>query len=352
MLNPQSSTAEPSSLSSALPPPGASPVPIVTVILTVFRRTTYLELAIRSVLAQSLTSFELIVSDDAASHATRRLCARFSYDPRLRYRANPRTLGPALNVAAALREARAPYATILNDDDLMAPAMLETLTAPLLQDPRLAVAFGEHNFISSNGSALPALTQATSLFWERTGLRPGPVPAPLTSLLRGIVFFVMGALFRVSSCQPAWFEPQVQGAYDHWLALRFALSGCRFHFVGQKLFDYRVHSDSQSALIGPEAASAQVYLFSALLHESLSAADRALAERNLARRLFVLGRDRLYFGNTAAARIAFGRSVRMRFAPKPLAGLFLTLWPARARLAALRSWRRLRALLAPFPLPS
>lgn len=362
----------------------ARAVPLVTVILTVFRRTTYLELAIRSVLAQTFTSFELIITDDAASSATRALCERFAQDPRLRYRANARTLGPALNVAAALREARAPYAAILNDDDLMAPTMLETLMAPLLKDSGLAVAFGEHGFIAADGSALPEVTQATSLFWASAGLRPGPVPAPLTLVLRGVVFLVMGAVFRVNSCQTGWFIPEVGGAYDHWLALRLALSGSRFYFVAQRLFQYRAHPDSQSALLTPEAAEAQVYPYTELLKERLSVNERALAESRLAEHLFVLGRDCLYFGHTADARRAFLRSVRLRFGrnlvcprspglslarfaqgkpddsteascsgyplatgSKSLLGLLLTFCPPRSRLALLGCWRRLRAINAP-----
>lgn len=296
---------------------------ILTIILTVCRRTTYLHQAIRSVLAQTFPAFELLVTDDSNSPHVRRICASFA-DPRLRYRANPQTLGAPLNVAAALREARGPYTAIMNDDDLMLPAMLHTLLQPFARHPDLALAFGRHAFINSQGAPLTDATRQNARLWQRSGLAPGLLPRPLPILLCGVVFLVMGALFRTSAANPAWLLPEISHAYDHWLALRLARSGAPFFFIDQTLFHYRAHPDSQSALPGPEKAAPQVRLYSTLLQENLPPAERSLVRQNLAHQLFVLGRDRLYSRDYPAARRAFFTSARFRPSPKPLLGLLLT----------------------------
>jgi len=104
--------------------------PLVSVILTAFKHSQYLDAAIRSVLAQTMTDFELVVTDDADSKTTRTSCHRFWQDRRVRYRANSQRLGALMNIASALREVRGEFVTILNDDDQMEPDMLEALLPP------------------------------------------------------------------------------------------------------------------------------------------------------------------------------------------------------------------------------
>jgi glycosyltransferase involved in cell wall biosynthesis len=57
--------------------------PQVTVLLPVYKGLPYLEAAVRSVLAQSFTDFELLVINDASPDASRELLAAIA-DPRLR----------------------------------------------------------------------------------------------------------------------------------------------------------------------------------------------------------------------------------------------------------------------------
>ncbi len=327
-------------------------MPLVCVILTVARRTDYLAAAIRSVLTQTCSDFELIVTDDANSPSARAICARFAAEPRLRYRANSSPLGVPLNLAAALRDTRAPFLAILNDDDLLAPSMLGSLLGPLQRHPEIDVAFGARWLIDARGRVLDASTQATARLWRQVGLRPGLVADPFHLALRGVGFLVMGALVRKSALDLAWLVPEVEGAYDHWLTLRLARTGQPFFFLDQRLFYYRLHPDSESARVAPEKAACQVYILSSLLRENLSPGERIAVEDSLAAHLFTLGRDRLYFGNPPAARMAFAASARLRPRLKTVAGLLLTRIPGRSRRMLFRAWRTLRGIAAPLPRPA
>src|SRR6185503_19365674 len=61
-----------------------SPPPLVSVVLASFVRPQFLVASIESVLAQSMSDFELIVADDGSGERTRALLRSFERDPRVR----------------------------------------------------------------------------------------------------------------------------------------------------------------------------------------------------------------------------------------------------------------------------
>ena len=87
--------------------------PKATVIVTVFRRTQFLRQALMSALHQTFRSLEIIVTDDSSSSEIKAICDSF-HDSRIRYRANTATLGVALNLRTAMKEAGGKYIAILN----------------------------------------------------------------------------------------------------------------------------------------------------------------------------------------------------------------------------------------------
>jgi cellulose synthase/poly-beta-1,6-N-acetylglucosamine synthase-like glycosyltransferase len=105
--------------------------PTCTVVLNTYNRASVLPRALSSVLAQTLTSFEVIVVDDGSTDDTASVIGGFS-DQRIRYvhQANA-GLSLARNRGAA--EAKGRFVTFLDDDDRVEPTWLE----------RFAGAFGD-----------------------------------------------------------------------------------------------------------------------------------------------------------------------------------------------------------------
>ena len=178
--------------------------PLLSVILTVCERTQYLEAAIRSVLAQTVSDLEVIVTDDADCETTRRICGRFSDDRRLRYRANSARLGALLNIGAALREARGEFATVLNDDDQMEVNMLEALLPPLVKHKNCVLSFGDRWMMNSSGRTLRQLSCATSELRGLQNLTEGFVQAPFSLALRSGILIGMGIMFRREALRQEW----------------------------------------------------------------------------------------------------------------------------------------------------
>ena len=92
---------------------------LVSVILTVYKRTEYLAEALRSALNQFFPDFEIIVADDSGTAAAREIVANFGDGGRVKYLSNPTTLGVARSLVRAVGEARGRYIAILNDDDIL-----------------------------------------------------------------------------------------------------------------------------------------------------------------------------------------------------------------------------------------
>ena len=321
-------------------------VPLVTVVLTVFKRTRYLAEAISSVLRQTLPSLELIVTDDGDTEAARLICAKFQTDARLRYRSNPHALGVPLNIAKALFEARGKYLAILNDDDLIEPDMLKRLVTSLECDPSLVLAFGNYKVIDHEGRDMPNLTHELMRLRSREKLLSGKVDQPFDFALRHGLMVGMGCIFRRTACDVNWLVPEVAGAYDYWLTVNLARTGGGFYFVSETLMAWRQHEDSESARVSPEKPAPEVFIYESLSRLDLPNEAQRFVKNQLANYLNSLGCHRLlHEGKPSAARHAILQSLRIRPRPSGLVYFAISFFPANRRLFVMNLWLRFRRKL-------
>lgn len=122
----------------------------VSVCIPTYNRYEYLREAIRSILEQTYTDYELIVSDDASTDSTRELVDSFRQD-RVRYHHNARNLGPVANWNRCIELARGKYITFLADDDLMLSENLERKVHVLEEYPSVGLVHSNAIVIGSKG---------------------------------------------------------------------------------------------------------------------------------------------------------------------------------------------------------
>lgn len=113
-------------------------VPSVSVLIIVYNRAHTIGAAVRSVLAQTMTDFELVVVDDGSSDGTPEVVASFT-DPRVRLVRSDTNLGIPLARNRALAEARGRYIAWLDSDDLCHPERLAVQRAYLERHPEIAM---------------------------------------------------------------------------------------------------------------------------------------------------------------------------------------------------------------------
>ncbi|HEX7705591.1 MAG TPA: glycosyltransferase family 2 protein, partial [Thermoanaerobaculia bacterium] len=109
--------------------------PPLTVFTTFFRPDReHLDEAIRSVLAQSYTTFEYLLINDGDREESERILAAFP-DPRIRILDNERRLGLMRSRQRGLSEARGELIALLDSDDIAAPDRLARQVAFLGDHP-------------------------------------------------------------------------------------------------------------------------------------------------------------------------------------------------------------------------
>lgn len=100
--------------------------PLVTVIMPAYRARNYIEAAVRSVMAQTLTDWELIVIDDCSGDETPELVRALEReDDRIRLVCNEQNMGVARTRNRGMDLARGKYIALLDSDDVWLPEKLE-----------------------------------------------------------------------------------------------------------------------------------------------------------------------------------------------------------------------------------
>lgn len=111
---------------------------ILSICIPTFNRASYLQRLLAR-LAQELAGtdgqIEVVVSDNASTDDTARICASSPLGTVLRYVRQPRNIGAEANIQSVIRQARGTYAVYLADDDILLwPGIAEAL-ALLDADP-------------------------------------------------------------------------------------------------------------------------------------------------------------------------------------------------------------------------
>ncbi|WP_193743551.1 glycosyltransferase family 2 protein [Tateyamaria sp. ANG-S1] len=102
--------------------------PLVSVIMSNFNGSRYLEAAVTSVLSQSYQNLELIVADDASEDNSLTILKRLACsDHRLKLIAKDTNAGPAGARNSALDAARGTWVAFVDADDLLHPQRIERL---------------------------------------------------------------------------------------------------------------------------------------------------------------------------------------------------------------------------------
>lgn len=99
-------------------------MPRVVVLMPVYNGGHYLHKAIKSILKQTFTDFELLIMDDASTDDSHQLIEKFK-DPRITYQRNSKNLGLARTLNRGLELANCEYLVRMDADDISLPHRLE-----------------------------------------------------------------------------------------------------------------------------------------------------------------------------------------------------------------------------------
>jgi glycosyltransferase involved in cell wall biosynthesis len=131
----------------------ASYSPKLSIGLPVYNGEEYLRQAVDSILNQTFTDFELIISDNASIDATAQICQEYARrDPRVRYFRQEHKIGAAENFNFLFKRARGQYFKWAAHDDVLDAEFLEQTVRVLDDDTKVVLAYSKANRIDAHGS--------------------------------------------------------------------------------------------------------------------------------------------------------------------------------------------------------
>lgn len=126
--------------------------PKVSIGLPVYNGEDYLADALKSILRQSFTDFELIICDNASSDRTVNICKTYAArDRRIIVLTSDTNRGAAWNYNRAFYQARGEYFKWAAHDDVLAPHFLAKCVESLSTEPGAVLAYPKTTIIDSNG---------------------------------------------------------------------------------------------------------------------------------------------------------------------------------------------------------
>jgi glycosyltransferase involved in cell wall biosynthesis len=125
----------------------------ITVGLPVYNREKYIGKSLDSLLGQTFTDFELVISDNASTDGTGAICREYAErDPRIRYHRSPENVGANRNFNRVFELARGKYLKWCTSDDFWAAEMLEK-TYPVMEgDPSIVLCYPKTTIVDADGT--------------------------------------------------------------------------------------------------------------------------------------------------------------------------------------------------------
>jgi len=130
-------------------------MPRLTIGLPVYNGENYLAESLDDLLAQSFTDFELVISDNASTDGTEKICREYaSRDSRIRYIRQPANIGAAPNHNFLIGQARGELFKWAAHDDLFAPDLVARCVETLDANPDAVLAHAYMAIVDEAGKVI------------------------------------------------------------------------------------------------------------------------------------------------------------------------------------------------------
>jgi glycosyltransferase involved in cell wall biosynthesis len=288
--------------------------PTVSVVMPSFNHEKFINDAIRSVLSQSLSVFELIIVDDGSKDSSTEIIRKWvGQDPRIRALFHSKNLGISRTVNDGICTAKGKYITFLASDDMFRPQAFEKALSVIEKDSACgAVVFeiwwidGMNRSISLFSKYYANITRQSVDFLRN--VRSLQRDAVFNLLARHEGLIGMNCLVRKSVLEDydIQLDERVKYGNDTLFGLELSLA-CELAYIEEPLYLHRIHKDNtynmilrRDALEADHITYLQIVL--AKYWNSLDQLSRRILFYRLARSYFAVGdfsKAREYFALAA-----------------------------------------------------
>src|SRR5260370_13995928 len=216
--------------------------PLLSIGLFVYNGERFLGETLDSIVNQTFTDFELIISDNASTDRTAEISQAYARrDSRIRYYRGEKNMGAGWNLRRVYELATGKYFKWAAADDILEPEFLQRCVEALETDPDRVVAYAETKEVDENGAfiknyVMPVRADSND-----------PVTRFREMLLTGHMCYQIFGVMRMSALR----QLPPQGSYvnsDAVLLAQMSLLG-RFYEVPEHLFISRRHIGQSSTIL-------------------------------------------------------------------------------------------------------
>ncbi|MGK7389601.1 MAG: glycosyltransferase family 2 protein [Candidatus Cyclobacteriaceae bacterium M2_1C_046] len=130
-------------------------MPTVSIITATYNSEKYITETIKSVINQSYTDWELLITDDFSTDNTTSIIKKFvENDSRIKLFKLPKNSGPAIARNNSIKNSTGKYLAFLDSDDLWLPHKLLKQIEFINLNPTCALFYSSYNYINSDGEII------------------------------------------------------------------------------------------------------------------------------------------------------------------------------------------------------
>ncbi len=126
---------------------------LVSICLPTYNGASYIKESLVSVLSQSYSNIEVIITDDNSTDSTLEIAESF-YDPRMRIVKNGKGLGLVGNWNRAVSFASGEYIKLMTQDDILCDGAIEKQVEMLEKYPEASLCIGNTSVINADGDTV------------------------------------------------------------------------------------------------------------------------------------------------------------------------------------------------------
>ena len=146
--------------------------PLVTVGVPVYNGERFLAECLDSLLSQTFQDFVLLISDNASTDSTQKICQAYANtDPRVRYHRNATNIGLYGNFNRLLSSAQTRYVKLATADDFWAPTMLSDALESLEGDRSLVLCHPKAVLVAEDGTPIRRYEHSLNLIEDDPAVR-------------------------------------------------------------------------------------------------------------------------------------------------------------------------------------
>lgn len=212
---------------------------LITVIIPVRNGAAFIEKAISSVLEQTITSFQIIVSDNGSTDATALILSKYADDPRIKIIRQTAQLDMFLHFNKCLEMVETKYFMMLHHDDFLCDTRaLEQAYSALEEFPSIAAVYSDMVYVDKAGRIINHRQ-----FRRANLVKADTVARQSVMSIRNL--FGIPILIRSESVEHRRYDNRLTYSADLDFSIALSKHGEIYH-IQKPLIGYRIHGSNAS----------------------------------------------------------------------------------------------------------